>query len=530
MEISSFTMTMRDYLRVIFRQKAVIVTCVMAVMAAVIIGLQMKTPVYEAKVRMLVSALKQVESPYYKEMMTGYRGSQIVLTQSEIVKSSPVMELAVSAMALDKKPLDYEAGFASSLKKKVIRFFIQREKEELSRFSDQQLKALMFQNAVENLKNAIEVQPIRDTDMFMISARDYSPLGSAVMANVVSRAYIIFDLQQQLAELQLKYGEKHSIVMQMQDNIKKMIRALNGEPMSGADAMGPASVKIIEQASIPREPIGLSDTVMIILSFIASVFLGVMFAFVSEYLDQTFKSPADIERYLNVPFLGFIPRKRAKEAPVIRPSDVLTPYGRALHTICEKISFVIKHKNLRMIMMTSAKVDEGVTTTIANLGSCLANTTGHRVLLVDANMRNPRLHHLFNIKNDRGLANILENKDTLDNCVKPVSEYLSVLPSGASEFDPALLFNTYRMHEVFKSLKDKYGIVLIDAPALKDYQDAKLIALHVDAACAVIKEGETRRQVLEASLSPLVERKINIIGAILNNRTFVIPQVIYERV
>lgn len=525
----SMTMTTRDYLRVVFHQKAVIITCVIMVMAAVIIGLEMRTPVYEAKVKMLVSALKQVDSPYYKEMMGGYRGSQPVLTQSEIVKSNSVMQLSVNVLHLNNRPFDYEAEFASRIKKPMIYFAARRMKSQLENLPAEQVDAAMFQNAVEALKNATEVEPIRDTDMFTITVRDYNPVGAAITANVVSRAYVIFDLEQQLAELQLKYGEKHSIVIQMKDNIERMVKGLNGEPMLGVDAIGPASVKIIEQASMPQSPVGLPKTAIVILSSVMSIFLSIMLAFIFEYVDQTLKSPWEIERYLNVPFLGFAPRRKSNERPVIQSCEDSTPYCRALHNISDRIALVMKQKGLKIVMLTSAKKGEGVTTTIANLGSYLANIAGHKVLLIDGNLRNPRLHQLFSIKNDKGLGNILENKNTLDDSTERISGYLSILPSGRTEQDPVMLLNSQRMAEVFKSVKDKYDIILVDAPALRDYQDSRFIALYVDAACAVIKEGQTRRHVIETSMASLIHRKVDIIGAILNNRSFAIPQVIYDR-
>ena len=531
MEEKVYTMTMRDYLRVLFRQKAVIITCIITVMVVVIIGLKMRTPVYEAQVKMLVSGSKQVESPYYRALMTSYgAGSQPVLTQSEIVTSAPVMELSVNALGLSKKPLDYETNFSSLIKKPVVYLRVWLIKNKLKKFPKEAIESAMFQNAVEELRDAIKVEPVRDTDMFTISVRDYSPVGAAIMANVVSRAYVIFDLEQQLAELQMKYGEKHSMVMQMKDSIEKMAKSLNGQPLSGVDAIGPASVKIIEQASVPQQPSGLPNLILVILALFMSVFLAIMLAFTFEYLDQTFKSPWDIERYLNIPFLGFAPRSKAKDAPVIQACIDSSPYCRAFHNLSDQMFLVIKDKGLKSLLLTSAEEGEGVTTTISNLGSYLANIAKHKVLIIDANLRNPRLHEFFKIKNDKGLGNILEVRNTFDSSVDRVNTHLSILTAGKTDLNPVTLLDSHKMAEIFKLAKEQYKVILVDSPALNDHGDALMIASYVDATCLVVNEGKTRRQVVEASLDQLRQKKVNIIGAILNNRTFSIPQVIYDRV
>jgi len=253
-----------------------------------------------------------------------------------------------------------------------------------------------------------------------------------------------------------------------------------------------------------------------------------MLAFTFEYLDQTFKSPGDIERYLNIPFLGFAPRSKLNESPVIQSNKDSTPYCRAFHQLSDQMFVVMKHKGLKTVMLTSAEKGEGVTTTIANLGLCLANVAGYKVLLIDANLRNPRLHELFKIKNEKGLGNILEDKNTFDNAVEHISPQLSVLPAGKTELNPVTLLDSQKMVEIFNLAKEKYKVILVDSPALMDHSDALLISSYTDAACSVVSEGKTRRQVVEMSLDQLHKKKTNVIGAVLNNRTFSIPRAIYE--
>lgn len=107
--------TLRDYLTVIFRHKAVIIITFVVIMISVVIGLELKTPVYHAQVKMLISGEKQFESPYYKEL-NSYQQIGISLTQAEIVNSNPVIERVVRALKLYERPSDYEKNYCSTLR------------------------------------------------------------------------------------------------------------------------------------------------------------------------------------------------------------------------------------------------------------------------------------------------------------------------------------------------------------------------------------------------------------------------------
>ena len=508
--------TLRDYTRVLFRHKAVIITTFITVMATVFIGLKLKTPVYEASVKMLISAKKQVEATYYRELAAS-RNAEIVITQSDIVKSRPVIERAVRATGLYGRPLDYEKEFSSPFKKGIIDFNTARLKKKLAPLSEEQKKAYLFRRAVDELQKNVKVEPIRDTNLFTISARDFSPLGAAIIANVISRSYVIFDLEQQLAELELKYGEKHLSVRQMKDSIEKMEKRLTGNPLSNIEAIGPASVKIIEQAQIPLSPTGTPKILTLALAFVMSIFLGIMLAFVFEYMDQTLKSPRDVETFLNLPFLGSIPKKKALKK-------------EALHTLSEQIYLLMKDKSLKTLLLAAALPKEGTTTIIGNLARHLSDEMKHKILIIDANLRNPGIDKMFNLEKPVGLSDVLEGKTDLPKVIRNMNNNLSVLPAGQTTLNPITLLDSSIMREVIKTAKKDYEIVLIDCANLNNFKDGEVISSSVDAIALIINEGRTRRQVIENAIAPLQEKKSNIIGAILNNRAFPIPKGIYERV
>lgn len=536
-------LTLRDYLKVIFRQKWVIITAVITVSVTAALGLWTKTKTYEAAVKMLVTSQKDIESPYYGPLV-GMQNVQVALTQSEIVKSNPVMERALKAVGL--KPLDFERKFASPPRRYLINRQVASMNKGLDEISaraedpkaaEQQKQSILFRHALEDLKRNVKVEPVRDTNLFTITYKDFDPGIAAVIANIISRSYVIFDLEQQLAELQMKYGDKNLAVTQLKDNIAKMEQSLNGQTLPNIEAIGPASVKILEQAIPPMNPSGQPKSLMLILAVFMSVFLGVMLAFAFEYMDQSFKSPQDVENLLGMPLLGSIPRKASP---------------RSYEFIADQLCFELRDRNLRSLMMASALPKEGVTTAIANLARAIANKCRPKVLIIDANLRKPAMHQFFKISNNEGLAGVLQGRASLENAAHNTGDNLFILTAGKADISPATLIESNRMAELINTAKEKYDVVFLDCSNLREAKDAIALSSHVDSIVFMVNEGKTRRQTAQAavmslrgaeateviaspegsviarSVAPKQSRAV-FLGAILGNRTFVIPKAIYDR-
>lgn len=522
-------MTLRDYVRVLFRHKSVIVVCMVTVMITVIIGLMLKTPVYESTVKMLISAQKQVDSPYYRDLSGQRSSADITLTQAEIVQSDPVIQRSVRAMRLYELPLDYEAKFASPLKSILLKMNVKITQAKLDRMTQQEQFAYRYRMAMDYLRAAITVEPIKDTDMFSIKVQDFSPYGAAVMANIVSRSYVIFDLEQQYAELRLKFGEKNLSVTQLKDNIDRMEKSLNGEPLSNIEAIGPASIKIIEQAQISLKPAGTPRRLTAVLAFFMSIFLSVMLAFVFEYMDPTFKSPMDVENTLNLPLLGFIPQRGKGDRPLLDDAKSRTKQTAPYHALADQLYMMSKDRKSKNILFTAADAKEGTSTIVANLGAILSKKVPLRILLIDANLRHPSLNKLFKISSALGLADVLEGKASFNDVLCQVNSHMHILPAGHTELNPMILLSSSSLQALLSAAQEKYNMVIIDCPNLKSSKDVEVLVGHADGICVVVNESITRREVLKQAIEPLKEKKANFFGVIINNRTFPIPKFVYDR-
>lgn len=506
--------TMRDYIKVLFRQKWVIIVTFVTVMVTVSVGLLLRTPVYDATVKLLVTGEKQAMSPYYRELVP-YQNIAAAVTQSEIVKSNPVMEMTIKTTGL--KPLDYEAKFANPVKKIFVKLgaWLLNKKMDSFKLTEDQKRGYLYRFAIEDLKNSVKVEPMRDTNMFTLTVRDFNPIAAAAIANIVSRSYSIFDLEQQLAEMQIKYGEKNLAVIQLRDSIEKLMKNLTGQPLPDVEAIGPASVKIIEQAQPPLKPSGIPNVLVFILALFMALFLGVMLAFAFEYMDQTFKSPSDVTKALGIPYLGSIPRKFNKNS---------------FKEAADQIYFEIKDNKLKTLIFTAALPEEGVTTAVNGIAASMASKANYKVLIVDANPVNASLHKALNIPNREGLFEVLEGKAPFDKVVVTVGPHLNALTAGKTSLNPATLLESHKMADFIKQVAARYDAILIDCANLMESKDVLNLAAHADGVVMLVNESRTRKQVAKSAIAPLEQKKARIVGAILGSRTFAIPRAIYERV
>jgi Mrp family chromosome partitioning ATPase len=581
--------TLRDYLRVVFRHKVVIINTFIIIMISAFIGLELKTPIYQAQVKMLISAEKQFESPYYRALQ-GY----LHPTQNEIVLSNPVLERAVKVLKLYERPADYEMNYSSPFKtwfvntKNWLRaklepqwlINLQQGSLETDILSPEQEQAYAFRRQVENLKNILLVEPILNTNIFTINAFDFDPIAAATIANVVSRSYVIFDLEQQLAELQLQYGEKHPIIIQLKNAIDRMTNNLAGGILPNLEAIGPASIKIIEQAQIPSQPIKTSKRIAMMIALSLGISLGVMIAFGLEYIDHTIKSPQEVETFLNLPVLGSIPKRGFKDKKLIADKKRITLASCFCQSLSDHIHILIKEKNLKSLLITADSPTDGSTTIIANLGNFLSHKAGHRVLIIDANIKTPAMHTVFGVPNSPGLTDVLEGKISFDKAAQHISDNLTVITAGKNPqnldtaenpaktsdlenlitgqanvlegkvpldkrnkqlspklyvlpanraANPLTILDSTRMFNTISIGKEKYDIVLVDYANLKNIKDVYTLSTYLDGVALVVNEGKTRRHVIKALITPLEQKKTNFIGVILNNRSFAIPKLLYNR-
>jgi protein-tyrosine kinase len=208
-------------------------------------------------------------------------------------------------------------------------------------------------------------------------------------------------------------------------------------------------------------------------------------------------------------------------------------FRRALLTLRNTIESETKENNTRTILFTSAVKGEGKTTVMASFARVLAIGQEGGILLVDCSIRNPKLHRLFGVDNDKGIIDYLEGREDLPNLIKKSGlPGLDLLMAGFTEdVDISMpLFNSDRMALFMREVSEAYEYVLIDTAAVLEAPETPVISSYSDGVIMVIHIGKTRREVIKRAMLMVQKHEGRFIGTVLNRKKYYIPNFIYRRV
>jgi capsular exopolysaccharide synthesis family protein len=495
------------------------------IMVTVVIAMELRTPLYEATVKILVSGKMQKDVEVQRELGPG----SLVLTQMQLVNSRPIVERSVRALKLYQRPIDYEKKFTTRLNAILIDRKTKKLKLQLDAMTPQERLAFLFRSAIQDLSGKISTGLVKDTSMFFIAIRDFDPRAAALIANIVSRSYIIFDLEQQIAELELIYGRKNETIRKLEKHIERLEETLDGRILPDIEAIGPASVKIVTQAGLGRlRPMKPGKISAYIIAFLMGIVTSIVLAFGFDYFDQTFRSPQDVEKFLNIPFLGSIPKGRARKNYLIKHTNPVTRYNRAYQNLSNQVYLLMKDKNIKSILLTDAEGSKENAAVIANLGIFQAHNTEYKVLIIDADLRSSMLSKIFNISYTTGLANVLEGGISFENAVQSLGSNLDILAAGETDLNPLVLFDSSAMSDVVKKAEEQYEMVFIHCADIKNFTDGVVLSSITDGFILIINEGKVKRHNVKYAIAPIEQKNISITGAIINNYKYVVPEIIYR--
>lgn len=281
------------------------------------------------------------------------------------------------------------------------------------------------------------------------------------------------------------------------------------------------NVRIVDQASVPLAPAGPKKARNLLLALVVGLFGGVGLAFFLEYLDDTIRDPDDVERRLGIANLGMIPAIKADQEDLgkggvecVVHSSPRSPASEAIRGLRTNLLFSAPHHPPRVVTITSASPLEGKTTTAVNLAISLAQLD-KKVLLVDADMRKPRLHQIFGLDNQEGLSLILVGSGA-PRPFGTFQEHLDLMPCGPVPPNPIELLSSQAMVSFLEEQRRCYDFVVIDTPPVGVVSDARVLGRLSEGTLMVLKAGKTPRQQIVKAVSALAELEIRILGAVLN--------------
>jgi polysaccharide biosynthesis transport protein len=295
------------------------------------------------------------------------------------------------------------------------------------------------------------------------------------------------------------------------------------------------TVKVENPSRLPRGPVGPARMRTILLAFFLSLLAGIGLAFLLDFLDDTIKTVDDVDRYINLPALALIPAMRS-DKPRLRGGnvapddpneatalamvkDVRSPIAESYRHLRTSLLLSSAGTAPRTILVTSSQPSEGKTTTAINTAFMLAQT-GAKVLIMDCDLRRPRLHAHFNIPNAQGLTNCLSgNAKDVDSVIQDYAPLpnLKLLTSGPMPPNPAELLGSEEMRELLVSLSQKFTHVIVDSPPAISFTDASILSTFVDGVILVVHGGRSSRAVVRRAKQQLLDVGAHIFGIVLNN-------------
>ncbi len=287
-------------------------------------------------------------------------------------------------------------------------------------------------------------------------------------------------------------------------------------------------IDVVDQALLPASPLQQSQSTMVITTIVFALLGGVVVAFLLESLDTGLRSISEIEAVTDLPSLAVIPRARRSSAEqashlstaqrniglLTQPKSQFAEAFRSLRT-----SLMLSHVGQppKRILFTSATPSEGKTTVATNL-ACVLAQGGERVLIIDADLRRPNVHHRFGLNGRVGLTTLLTGATSFEDSLQRVPEIpnLDVLPSGPVPPLPTEMLSSEAMHALLAKCSEIYTHVVIDSPPILSVTDGVILARDADAVVLVVRHGRSSKQIVRRARDLLIRSGAPITGVVLN--------------
>lgn len=478
----------RDYVAVAWRRRYIVLVVVVAAVAAATTVSLVQTPMYRATAEVLVRT-----PPTLSELTGGVSSLDLMKEETTVAASAPVIE-AVEAEFDDP---DVELSVTST--GSVLTF------SAVS--SDPEVAAAAAERYVEEYVNRRETTRI---DQFSRTA------------SVLQERINLITLE--LEELQSVPSEPGSIeaarITVLTDQRQTYLDLRDSLVLSGELSQG-GGVEVVQPPEVPDSPFEPATRRNVTLALLVGLVLGVALAFVRESLDATLRTDRELQLATGLASLGVVPElptwKNSSDAYLVSRDQPRSAAAEAYRGLRTSLQFIALERQLECIQISSARPFEGKSTSAANLAVVCARA-GQRVVLVDCDLRRPRVHSFFGLPADVGFTTVLLGAASLEQvCFQiPDEPGLSVVPAGRIPPDPSELLSGLRAREVFSDLRRLADIVIIDTPPVLAVSDPVIVSGLVDGVVLVASAGSSHRGSVRRAAEQLRMVDAPLLGTVLN--------------
>lgn len=349
---------------------------------------------------------------------------------------------------------------------------------------------------VESVRN--EFQAAVDRERSLVSALD-AQKGEALSLN---RKGIEYSVLQREAESNRQIYE--SLLQRTKESdISKDLKSSN--------------IRVVDAAEVPRAPVLPRRQRDLMMATFGGLLLALGAAFFFEYLDNRIKTPQELRSNLGLAFLGMVPALPSKNGAALITGEVPPSFAEAIKSVRTNVLFSSADEGLKSIAVTSAGPGEGKSAVASNLALSLAQA-GLRVLIIDADMRRPRVHDIFGLTDQPGLSNLLVGECRASEAIRQstTTPSLWILPAGVIPPNPAELLGSKRFDQYLTTLGEQFDWVVIDSPPVLAVADASVLANLASGVVFVVGAEQTTRQAARAAIDQLHAVKARLVGGVLN--------------
>lgn len=433
-----------------------------------------------------------------------------------------------------------------------VNSLIQGLKQEFSaRESEIKKKSQIFQDSypeMQRLRSQQEgLQKRINEETADIARKSLNQAEAEYQAALKKENYLVELLNQQKGSVVSSnanaiYYNSLKIEVQNMTNLLDFLTRRQKESMlsSRLEGLQTSNIKIVDRAEIPQRAFSPNKQRTLLLALMLGLGGGIFLIFALNYLDNTVKSPEEVEKLLHLPALGFIPavgakpghsyyqhyysdrkkeqsEKKIKSVELVNLKDPESTFAEHYRNIRTSLLLSTPDQPPKIMVVTSALPQEGKTVTVINLAVAFTQL-GKKVLVIDGDLRRPRLHKIFRIKNLAGITSLLVGRSRLEDIIYryPGEPNLHIIPSGPIPPNPVELVISKGMGEMMAKLRQHYDFIFIDAPPLMGISDAILLGEHADGLLLVAWGGKTPRKVIEKAKTEIEKYNVKLFGLILN--------------